>query len=227
MTSEEIQMKKLVVVGAGGFGREVAQLARHKNVVKPEWEILGFVDDNRDLEGKIINGFQVLGDIDWLVANAEGKHAVFAFGEPELKRTVEARLQGSGIRYATLIHPFTVIGNSVEIGEGTIIVAGVVLTVDIKIGRHVIINANSCAGHDANFGDYVTIAACVNVMGEVTIGEGCYVASGVTIRDAVTIGKNSIIGLGAVVVGDLPADIVALGCPAKIVRENITGKVFK
>lgn len=220
-------MKKLVVVGAGGCGREVLQLALHQNGVEPTWEILGFVDDNKDLKGGKINGFPVLGDIDWLVANAVGKYAVIALGEPKLKKGAGERLQGSGIRYATLIHPTAVIGEFVDLGEGTVVCAGTVLTVNIKVGKHVIINVNSCIGHDAVIEDYVTLAICANVMGEVTVGEGCYVATGVTIRNRVAIGPNSIIGLGATVVGNLPGGIVALGCPAKAVRENITGRVFK
>ncbi|MDD3653282.1 MAG: acetyltransferase [Desulfotomaculaceae bacterium] len=220
-------MKKLVVVGAGGFGREVVQLAVHQNQARPTWDILGFVDDNRDLQGKRLNGFPVLGGLDWLAANAEGKYAILALGEPEIKRKVAERLKDSLIRYATLIHPAAVIGDFVNIGAGTIIAAGVVLTVNINTGKHVIINVNSVIGHDVTLGEYVTIAPDVNVMGAATIGQGCYVAAGVTIRDEVTVGPHTIIGLGAVVTGDLPGAVVALGCPAKVVRENKTKKVFK
>jgi len=219
-------LKKLVVVGAGGFGREVLQLAMHQNKMTQQWNIMGFVDDNKELQGKTINGFPVLGDIDWLAANAGDKYAVFALGEPELKRKVEKRLQKSGIRYATLIHPSAVMGDFIDIREGAIIAAGVVCTVNIKIGKHVIINLNCSVGHDVVIGDYATIAPDANVMGETSIGEGCYIASGVTIRDGVNIGQNTIVGLGAVVVGNLPGDIVALGCPAKAVRENTGGKIF-
>lgn len=220
-------MIKLVVVGAGGCGREVLQLALHQNGVEPTWDILGFVDDNKNLKGAKINGLPVLGDIDWLAANAAGKYVVIALGEPELKKRVGERLQGTGIRYATLIHPTAVIGEFVELGEGTMVCAGAVLTVNIKVGKHVIINVNCFIGHDAVIEDYVTLAICTNVMGEVTVGEGCYVASGVTIRNRVYIGPKTIIGLGSTVVGNLPGGIVALGCPAKVVRENKTGRVFK
>jgi len=227
VTEGGMLLKKLIIIGAGGHGREVLQLALDQNKEEQKWDIKGFVDDNPELQGRSVNGFPVLGDINWLFTQPGDMYTIIALGEPNIKRDIESRLDGSNIHFATLIHPTAIISDSVEIREGTIITAGVILTVNIKIGKHVVVNLNSSVSHDAVIGDYVTLAPNAKIMGAVTIGSGCYVGSGATVREGVTVGENSIIGLGAVIVKDLPGNIVAVGCPAEIVRENITGRIFK
>lgn len=210
-------MKDIVIIGAGGFGREVAWLIENINKNTPEWNILGFVDDNNEIQGTEINGYKVVGGIDWL--KEQELYVVNAIGDPVIKKKVIERLKDSTNKYPVLIHPSAIISDKVSFGEGSIICAGNIVTVNIEIGNHVIINLDSTIGHDAIVGDYSTILPNVNVSGGVTIEQCVTLGTGSTIIQGVTIGKNAIIGAGAVVVKDLPANCTAVGSPAKPINK--------
>ncbi|WP_079506596.1 acetyltransferase [Mesobacillus jeotgali] len=212
-------MKDIVIIGAGGFGREVAWLIEEINKVKHEWNIFGFVDDNDNIHGTEIFGYPVVGDIEWL--RGQELHVVNAIGDPLIKKDVINRMIGSKNKYPVLIHPSVIYSNSVIFGEGSIICPGTILTVDIQIGKHVIINIDSTIGHDAVIGDYTTILPSVNVSGYVETKECVSVGTGSAIIQGITIGENTIIGAGSVVVKDLPANCTAVGGPAKPIKYHI------
>ncbi|MFM7194805.1 MAG: acetyltransferase, partial [Bacteroidota bacterium] len=117
-------MKNITIIGAGGFGREVQMLIGHINAVSPEWTIAGFRDDGIE-KGTMINGLPVLGRVDDLDVQHEA-WAVMAIGNPVVKKKVAQQLEGSGIRWASLIHPAVIMGDRryISIGEGTVICAG-------------------------------------------------------------------------------------------------------
>jgi len=209
-------MKDIVIIGAGGFGREVAWLIEDINKKNMEWNIVGFVDDNQAIQGTQINGYKVVGDIDWL--KEQGLCVVNAIGDPIIKKKVMEKLAGSKNQYPVLIHPSVIYSESVNFGEGSIICAGNIITVNIEIGKHVIINLDCTIGHDANIGDYSTVLPSVNVSGFVKIEECVNVGTGSAIIQGVSIGKNTVIGAGAVVVKDLPANCTAVGSPAKPIK---------
>lgn len=209
-------MKDIVIIGAGGFGREVAWLIEDINKENKEWNLLGFVDDNEEIQGKEINGYKVVGNIEWL-KNQE-LYVVNAIGDPIIKKKVMERLQGSKNKYPVLIHPSVIYSDKVTFGEGSIICAGNIITVNIEIGKHVIINLDCTIGHDAKIGDYSTILPSVNVSGDVDIEECVSVGTGSAIIQGIKIGNNTIVGAGAVVVKDLPANCTAVGSPAKPIK---------
>lgn len=209
-------MKDIVIIGAGGFGREVAWLIEDINKENKEWNFLGFVDDNEEIQGKEINGYKVVGNIEWL-KNQE-LYVVNAIGDPIIKKKVMERLQGSKNKYPVLIHPSVIYSDKVTFGEGSIICAGNIITVNIEIGKHVIINLDCTIGHDAKIGDYSTILPSVNVSGNVDIEECVSVGTGSAIIQGIKIGNNTIVGAGAVVVKDLPANCTAVGSPAKPIK---------
>lgn len=211
-------MKNIVIIGAGGFGREVAWLIEDINRVNPEWNIVGFVDDNENIQGKEINGYKVVGNIDWL--KDQDLYVVSAIGNPINKKKVVKRLEGSKNKYPILIHPSVIYSSIVEFGEGAIICAGNIISVNIKIGKHVIVNFDCTIGHDAILDDFTTVLPSVNVSGNVTVEECVSVGTGTAIIQGVTIGANTIIGAGAVVVKDLPANCTAVGAPAKPIKFN-------
>lgn len=209
-------MKDIVIIGAGGFGREVAWLIEDINNVKKEWNIVGFVDDNEHIQGQEINGYKVVGNIGWL--KEQELNVVSAIGDPIIKKVIIERLEGSKNTYPVLVHPSVIYSNRVKFGEGTIICAGNIISVDIKIGNHVIINLDCTIGHDAVLGDYTTILPSVNVSGHVETKECVSVGTGSAIIQGVTVGENTIIGAGSVVVKDMPAKCTAVGAPAKPIR---------
>jgi len=206
-------MKDIVIIGAGGFGREVAWLIEDINKEKLEWDIVGFVDDNKAIQGFEINGYKVVGDIDWL--KGQELYVANAIGDPVIKKRVTERLRESINKYPVLIHPSVISSDKVSFGEGSIICAGNIITVNIEIGNHVIINLDCTIGHDAIIGDYSTVLPGVNVSGFVKMEECVSVGTGSTIIQGITIGKNTVIGAGAIVVKDLPANCTAVGSPAK------------
>ncbi|MBU1019811.1 MAG: acetyltransferase [Firmicutes bacterium] len=209
-------MKDIVIIGAGGFGREVAWLIEDINNVTPTWNIIGFVDDNKEIQGSLINGYPVVGDIDWL--NNQELYVVNAIGDSIVKKKVLERLNESKNSFPVLVHPNVVISKLVNIGEGSIICAGNIITVNISIGKHVIVNIDSTIGHDAIIGDFSTILPSVNISGYVELEQCVSVGTGSAIIQGVTIGQNTVVGAGAVVVKDLPANCTAVGSPAKPIK---------
>lgn len=117
-----------------------------------------------------------------------------------------------------MIHPSVIYSESVNFGEGSIVCAGNIITVNIEIGKHVIINLDCTIGHDANIGDYSTILPSVNVSGFVKTEECVSIGTGSAIIQGVNIGKNTVVGAGAIVVKDLPENCTAVGLPAKPIK---------
>ena len=209
-------MEDIVIIGAGGFGREVAWLIEDINKVNNNWNIIGFVDDNKYIQGTEINGYKVVGDIDWL--KKQELFVVNAIGDSFIKKKVMEKLDGSKNKYPVLIHPSVICSDSVSFGEGSIICAGNIITVNIEIGKHVIINLDCTIGHDAIIGDYSTILPSVNISGFVKTEECVSFGTGSAVIQGVNIGRNTIVGAGAVVVKDLPANCTAVGSPAKPIK---------
>ncbi|WP_312370256.1 acetyltransferase [Lachnoclostridium sp.] len=206
-------MKKIVIVGVGGFGREVAWLIERINNIKPTWEIIGFVDDNISLHGKIVGGYKVIGDTDWLNVQGEQVYAVCAIGAAKTRKKVIQKLDN--VKFATLIDPKVELSNRVQIGEGTIICAGSILTVDISIGSHVIINLGCTIGHDAIINDFVTLYPSVNVSGNTLFQECVEIGTGTQIIQGIKIGEEVIVGAGAVIVKDIIETGTYVGIPAR------------
>ncbi len=213
-------MHDLVIVGAGGFGREVLQIALDQNEEKKHWNILGFLDGNPDLHGKEIQGFPVLGGMNWIERYPQ-TGLVIAIGNPLTRKKVTETLTSHGAQhFPVLIHPNAWIGRNVEIGEGTIICSGNQITTDIRIGRHVILNLNCTVGHDAVIEDFCTLYPGVHVSGNVYLEEGAEIGTGTAIIQGIRIGSFTTVGAGATVVKDLPPNVVAVGVPARIIKEK-------
>jgi sugar O-acyltransferase (sialic acid O-acetyltransferase NeuD family) len=209
-------MKKLVIIGAGGFGREVLWLVNEINCKSAEWRVVGFLDDNDNVEGQNIAGIPVLGRIE-KHKNHLDAHFILAVGNPIAKRKIFEKLDGK-TKFATLIHPSVLIGDRVEIGDGSIVCANSVLTVDIIVGQHVIFNLSCTIGHDTKVQDFASFMPSVNISGEVHVETGVFVGTGAKIINQVNIGANSVVGAGAVVSKSLPPNCTAVGIPAKPIK---------
>jgi sugar O-acyltransferase (sialic acid O-acetyltransferase NeuD family) len=204
---------RLLIYGAGGLGREIlAAILSFKN----EWEPIGFIDDTLQA-GTKIKGFPVLGDLAFLNAYTQPVSLLLALGDPVLKAAAIRRITNPKIDFPVMIHPQATLleRETITIGRGSIITAGVVLTCNITIGEHVLINLNATLGHDTKIGNYVSIMPGVNVSGEVEIGESSLIGSGASIINRIRIGSESKIGMGAVVIRDVPASTQVAGVPAK------------
>ena len=210
-------MKDLYIIGAGGFGREVAWLVERINEINPTWNIKGFIDDNESLWGTKEDAYNVVGGCDYLKTLGD-VYAVCAVGSARVRKVIIDKLKDSNVKFATVIDPSVIVSNRVEIGEGTIICAGTIITVDIKIGNHVIINLDCTLGHDDVLADYVTVYPSVNISGNVTVGECSELGTGMQIIQGKNIAPNTIVGAGAVVVKNLNESGTYVGSPAKKIK---------
>ncbi|AIY82498.1 sugar O-acyltransferase, sialic acid O-acetyltransferase NeuD family protein [Clostridium baratii str. Sullivan] len=210
-------MKDIVIIGAGGFGREVAWLIDDINEVEKSWNLLGFIDENEDTHGKVLNGYRVLGGFEYL-ENKSDIYYVCAIGNAKLrKKIIEEKCQY--LKSATLIHPSVIMSKFNEIGDGTIICADSILTVNTNVGKHVIINLDCTIGHDTKVNDYVTIYPSVNISGNCLIEECVEIGTGTQIIQGKKIGEGSIIGAGSVVVKEIENNCIAVGAPAKKIKD--------
>lgn len=214
-----MDQNKIAVFGAGGFGREVQMLIEQINKFEQTWAFIGYFDDGVPKDC-IVNGFPVLGGIRELNEWGEPLSLVFAIGNPITKKSIVGKVLNNKIIFPALIHPNVLIGDMKfnKIGDGCIITAGNILTVNVAIGKHVILNLACTVGHDSIIGDYSSFMPSVNISGEVKIGECVYVGTGAKVINLLEIGDNTIVGAGAVVAKSLPSNCTAVGIPAKPVK---------
>lgn len=209
-------MKDIAIFGVGGFGREVLALIKDINKVEPIWNIIGFFDDGYE-KGIMVNGYPNLGKTEDLNNWGTPLSLAVSIGSPVIKKGILDNISNPLIDYPTLIHPSAWIGDKefVEIGNGCIICAGVMITTNVKINDFVILNLQCTVGHDTVINNLAAFMPSVNISGEVNIGEGVYVGTGAKIINQLEIGDYTIVGAGAVVAKSLPAHCTAVGVPAK------------
>lgn len=192
-------MKSIVIIGCGGMGREVLWLIEDINKEDKTWIIEGFLDDNKNKHGTVINGYTVLGGIDYLQGR-EDLYYVCAIGDPKTKKEVVNKCNSFGSKAATLIHPTVKKSSYVTIGEGVIMGINSIITVDSIIEDHVIINLNCTIAHDVHIGKYSTILSNTNISGNVNLSEGVLIGTNSAVIQGKNIGDYCIIGAGAVVI---------------------------
>jgi len=213
-------MKKVVILGAGGHGRSVLNAFRDTNKSRKKKHILGFVDDNKKLHGKIICEVPVLGGFEWFDINKQSDiYLINAVASPKIKKEVIEKADKRNLNFCSLIHPSVWKSDYVEIGEGTFIAAGNILTTYIKIGKHVIINLSCTIGHDSIIEDFCTIAPGVHISGNVHIKEGSDIGAGSVILQGRSIGPWSVVGAGSVINKDVPPSSTVVGVPAKVIKK--------
>ncbi|MFF6777264.1 acetyltransferase [Streptomyces sp. NPDC012637] len=207
---------RLVIIGAGGFGRETAQAAlaagRH---------LAGHLDDDPALWGKKVDGVPVLGGTK-LVQELPRADFVVCVGNPRDPAARARLVQQLGLpekRYTTVVHPTAVVSPTSTIGPGTVLLAHTVLTASVRVGRHVAVMPQTVLTHDDQIADFATLASGVRVGGAARIGRGVYLGAGSLVRENLEIGDWSLIGMGAVVLGNVPPGEVWVGNPAVRLRE--------
>jgi sugar O-acyltransferase (sialic acid O-acetyltransferase NeuD family) len=204
--------RPVIIFGAGGLGREVKTIVD----VLPDFYLHGFCDDSV-AAGQKINGVPVCGNAEYLLSLRDAA-VVIAIGNPIAKNLVAEKLSASKhIEFITIVHPRAVLSDvsNINIGEGSIIAAGCILTTSINIGKHVLLNLNATVGHDVEIGDCTSVMPGVNIAGEVTIGRQVLIGSGANILNKIHIGDRAVIGSGAVVRTKISIGATAVGVPAK------------
>jgi len=212
------KLKPLVIIGAGGLGREVAWLVTDINRQRPEWDFIGFVDDG--VQGKTPEGYPVLGTLDYFLKLPSHPWAVVAIADSVARKKITQRLHTCRTKTATLIHPSVSMSNYVQIGPGSIICSGTIITTNVILGQASILNLGCRIGHDTVLEDFVSLMPATNLAGEVKVGEGSYFGLNSCAINRTNIGKWSIIGAGATVTSDIPDYSVAVGVPARVIKHR-------
>jgi len=208
--------KPIVIIGYGGHAAEAAAAAMAMAEADGS-RLDGFVDSDPTGKPVEVHGIPLLGDESYLTGRENEVRLHIAIGDNGVRRKIAARF--SGFEFATIIPPTAVKGPSVDVGMGSLIAPGAILTARLTIGNHVIVNTGAIVSHDCEIADYANISPGCMLTGNVSIGSGAFLGSGVTVAPGISIGADSQVGLGSVVTKDIPPGVVAVGVPARIVRE--------
>ena len=199
----------LLIIGASGHGKVVADIALKMN----KWNCIAFLDDDENIKYSI--GFEVLGKSHEATNYIDDFDIFVAIGNNETRRKVHERLEVEGARIPTLIHPRVVVGEEVNIGHGTVIMAGVVINCCTEIGKGCIINTSTSVDHDNVIQDFVHLSPGVHTGGSVIIGQSSWLGIGSNVSNNINIVNNCIVGAGAVIVNDITETGTYVGVPAR------------
>lgn len=216
----------LYIYCAGGFGKEVMDVARRKNSVTHQWDYIKFVDDEFSIDDKY--GAQVM-RFDQVLADDGIEQAEFliAAGEPVIRYKIRVKLEQAKVKFARLVDVSTVVADTANISDGVIVTPLCSVSSDAVLARNSCINTMSIIGHDVFIGENTVISSMVNMGGACIVGKDSYIGMGALIKENIKIGSNSIVGMGSVVYSDIPDGVIALGNPARVMRNNENQKVFK
>lgn len=216
-----VTAQPLLLLGASGLGREVAAAVAAVNDHRPTWEVLGYLDDDPILEGSTIGQHRVLGPLEAVAAFPDALLVLCVAGRRAPRARTRAALAGGPPeRFATIVHPAASIGSGTELAPGTIVLAGVVTTADVVVGAHCVLMPQVVLTHDDVLADHVICVAGAALAGGVHIEVGAYLGTGCRIREDLRIGSWATIGMGAVVLDDVPSGEVWAGVPARRLRHT-------
>lgn len=207
-----MQNKRLLIIGAGGFGRELEDWLEVCPANKKEWIIGGYIDDNLNALSGYTSKYQVLGRINEFPFT-ENDLGLVAIAEPDIKEKVYESLKHR-LRFYTFIHPTAIIGGNVVIGEGTIIYPNTVISTNCRIGRNVSMGCSNHIGHDSAVGDFSSLMASVDLGGGTRLGSKVYIGSKATIVPGRKIADSTKISSGSVVVNNINSASTYFGNPA-------------
>jgi sugar O-acyltransferase (sialic acid O-acetyltransferase NeuD family) len=214
-------MKRVVIIGAGGHGREVAEILRNSH---RDSTVLGFVDDKTDRDQKVINDLPILGGWSWFEGVDRSElFVICAVGLPQIRKRLVARAASLGLSFCNAVASSAYISPTAKIGRGVMIFPNAVISSDCVVGDHSIVNVGATISHDSLLGCYATVNPGVHVAGNVSVEDGCYLGIGSNIIHGVSIGAWSVVGGGAVVTCDLPGDVTAVGVPARVIKTRERG----
>ncbi|MDQ3759563.1 MAG: acetyltransferase [Actinomycetota bacterium] len=204
----------LVIIGAGGHGRETLDVIEAINEAgSTRWRFLGFVDDGEVQQERLDRrGARVLRSDD--LDPGEVRY-VIGIGDAGARGAIAERMTRAGFTPATLVHPEATMGGDVRIADGVILAAGARVTTNVSIGRHSQLNVGACVSHDCEVGDFVTLSPGALVNGECTIGDRAFFGTGAIVTPRRAIGADAKVGAGAVVLSDVPPQTTFVGVPAR------------
>jgi len=205
-------IKKVIIIGGGGHAKVIADIVK-----KTGDEVIGFLDDNPDIQGNtIFDEKTILGTTEKINEYLDC-YFIIGIGSNRIRKIINDKFKN--LKWYTAIHPNAIIGNEVEIGEGTAIMGGAVINPGTRIGKHCIVNTGATLDHDNIIEDYVHISPGAHLAGTVTIKESTWICTGTNIINNITIEKNNIIGAGTTVIRNIiDTNGVYVGTPAQKIK---------
>jgi len=214
----------LVVLGAGGFARNVLDVIDATNRGHRRYRLLGLLDQADRLSSELSGrGCRLLGP-DTALEQVDARYLI-AIADPLVRRRLDDYATGLGRIAVSAVHPAATVSDWTRLGPGSVVTAGGRLASDVTVGRHVHVNLNATVGHDACLGDYVTLHPQAAVSGNAVLGDGVTIGSGAVVLPGVRVGAGSTVGAGAVVTGDVPDRATVVGVPARPLRPRDAGRI--
>lgn len=209
-------MQKLIIVGAGGFGRELLQMVKEINEISPTWKMLGFLDDDSKALHDVECEFSIIGGIEGWKPIGNEVYAI-ALANPKLKKRVVSALEAAGCGFATIIHPTARVSDHVKVGKGLIMKSYSSISVNVEIGDFAFFNLMAGAGHDCVIGDFCMLGPRCSLSGHTTLGEGVTVGAHASTYPGVAVGDYATIGMNSAAVRKVKSNTTVMGVPAKVI----------
>jgi sugar O-acyltransferase (sialic acid O-acetyltransferase NeuD family) len=207
-------MKRLFIVSAGAFGREVLSWALDVPAGQRDWEIAGFLDNRPSVLDGFDSPFSIMGD-PLTFEISENDCFICAVGDPATKLHYSRQLKARGGQFISLIHPTAVIGLNCSLGEGCILCPYTIVTTNVTLGNFVTLNLHATVGHDVVIGDGCTLSCHSDVTGGVTLGQGVFLGSHASVLPKANVGEYALVGAGSVVLRQVLPHTTVMGVPAK------------
>lgn len=210
-------MQPLIIVGSGGFSKDVVWATQNMDAARPQYDLVGYCDDDPAKQGRVIYGLTVLGTIEQVHATmADPPCFICAIGNNHARARVVARALALGWQPVTIIDPSVMIADEVQIGAGTYLGARAIVSPKAVIGDHVLINNHTTIGHDCVIGDFAQVSPGGRVSGASVLLEGALVGANAVVAQGRSIGRHSTLGAGSFAMTNIPDEVTAVGNPAKV-----------
>lgn len=211
-------MKSIYIFSSGPGGRDLFQLINDINKKNKEWNILGYIDTDKNLIGKKIDGITVFHPQKIKKIKNDKIFGICGVQDPIVReKIIKYEIINNGIEIPYLIHPSAIIAHDFKPSLGLIIFSGVNISYNVKIGKNVLISFNSLIGHDCRIGDYSSLLPTSTIDGKCSVGSKSIIGSGVVMHPGVSVGNNSIVGIGTVLVNNVEDDTTIVNMP-KLVK---------
>lgn len=215
---------KIVIIGAGGFAREVLDVLEATIAAGQKSEVLGFVvDPAYGTPGTLVNDKPILGSFDWLEKHAAQVNVICGVGDPAVRWRLIQRVKPLQVQFCNAIHPSAQLTRWLQTGIGVVITAGCVLSNQIYIHNHVHLNPSCTVGHDVVMEDFVSLSPGVLVSGNVRLKTGAFIGTGAAIIQKIQVGEWSTVGAGSTIIRDVLPNTTVVGVPGQAIKTRPNG----
>jgi sugar O-acyltransferase (sialic acid O-acetyltransferase NeuD family) len=207
--------KEILVYGASGHAKVIIDIIEKEG----RYKIMGIIDDNPEITGKKLLGYEIIGGFEKLEENKDCR-VIIGIGDNITRKKIYEKVTRSGHEFIRAVHPSSQIGRDVSISLGTVVMANATINTGSHIRKNVIINTGATIDHDCVIEDFVHISPGVHLAGNVTVGELSHIGIGASIVQGIHVGKNTVVGAGAAVIENVPDNVVVAGVPARVVKKR-------